>query len=277
MRALSDVLGKKLPFDSLGAATGKALCGPSAFRGSQRDCRRQRRRNCRTCEKSREDDQIRVCVSGQRLLFDEPDSARFRRHGRVLGVRPQQLQSCGGIGQGRSWTLSFRLCLARAHHDRPVAAAAGRPADLDRLSCCSPTARSGRPCRLRRGPNVVGPCGLFQSFADLLKFVFKEPVIPSGANKAIFLLAPLVAVTLALADLGGGPARRRLGDRQHQCRHPLHVRDLLARGLRHHHGRLGVELEISVPRRAAVRGADGVLRSLDRLRHRHRAARASVR
>ena len=50
----------------------------------------------------------------------------------------------------------------------------------------------------RRGPNVVGPFGLFQTLADALKYIFKEIIIPASANKIIFILAPIVTLTLAL-------------------------------------------------------------------------------
>ena len=242
------------------------ICSASA-RSQPGDAGRHRQ----ACDARRHAGQGAVRVADRGLLPDQSDRAGVGGDGRMLGARGRTAPH----GRRRSRAMAGILDRLRLAADRD----ASRRALLLLVILLIAVAyilyadrKIWAAVQIRRGPNVVGPWGLLQSFADLLKFVVKEPVIPAGANKGVFLLAPLVTCVLALAAWAVIPVNAGLGDRRHQCRHPLHLRDLLARRLRHHHGRLGVELEISVPGGAALGGADGVLRGLDRLRDHHRAA-----
>src|SRR5262249_9314693 len=138
-----------------------------------------------------------AALRGRGLLFHQSDRPRLCGHGRMLGHRRGRGGAHRrGVTMAEFWTaylwplivmvfeslvLLVILLIAIAYvlyADRKIWAAV----------------------QIRRGPNVVGPWGLFQSFADLLKFMVKEPVVPASANKGIFLLAPLVTCVLALAS-----------------------------------------------------------------------------
>jgi len=112
--------------------------------------------------------------------------------------------------------------------------------------------------QMRRGPNVVGAWGLLQTVADALKYVVKEIVIPAGADKTVFMLAPMLAFVLALISWAVIP----FNDTWVLANLNVAVLYIFAIGsleVRRHHGRLGVELQIPVPWVVALRGADDLL------------------
>ena len=118
--------------------------------------------------------------------------------------------------------------------------------------------------QLRRGPNVVGPFGLLQPLADGIKMLVKETILPAGANRLIFTLAPMLTFILSLvawAVIPFGPglvlADINVGVLYLFAISSLGVYGVIMAGL-------GLELQVRLPRRVAVRGPDGVLRGLHR-------------
>ena len=124
----------------------------------------------------------------------------------------------------------------------------------------------------RPGPNRVGPFGLFQSFADALKFILKEDCLPAQANKFLYTLAPMFGLIPALTTIAvvpwGRPFRAagrtalRADHRQRQHRHPADLRAGVDGRLRHRHGRLGLEQQVLALRRHPRLGADDLVRAL---------------
>ena len=162
-----------------------------------------------------------------RLLPDQPDRARLRDHGRVLGAGARPARADGG-GVDAMAEFFDQLSLAADHHGGAVGAAAGRPAGRDRLRAARRPQDLGGgadAARAERG-RALGPAAVLRRSAQ----VRAEGADRSRRRQQGRVPARAAGHLRARARrLGGDPGRRRLGDRRHQCRHPLHLRDLLAR------------------------------------------------
>ena len=112
---------------------------------------------------------------------------------------------------------------------------------------------------VRLGPNRVGPMGLLQPIADVLKLLLKEVIQPLQASKWIYLIAPVMTVVPGVRGVGGDSVPGASGARRHQRGLAVRDGDLVDRRIRRDSRGLGVELEVRVPRRDARGRADGVV------------------
>ncbi len=109
--------------------------------------------------------------------------------------------------------------------------------------------------QIRIGPNRVGPMGLLQPIADALKLLFKEIIIPTKSNKALFVIGPIMTIMPALAAWSVVP----FGPEVMLANVNAADGDHLDGSLRHHHRRLGFQLEVLVHGCDARLGPDGVV------------------
>ena len=194
LRAVSELAGKKLPFDSfaqLRAADDQGI--PAARpRGPDRpamvaaQARRQGRRPDPLPD--------RRLLPDQRHLPQQPDDAALlRRAGArrpVPGGGGMTATSSPALGLSYDWAWFSPTVIGILVIALPLMLAVAMIIYAERKIWAA--------IALRRGPNVVGPWGLLQSFADGLKVFLKETIIPTSANKGLFLIAPIVTFTVAL-------------------------------------------------------------------------------
>ena len=194
---------------------------------------------------------VAVHLGGARPLSDQPDHARQRDHGRA--VRPADRPGRHGGGVKPDGILDHSARLDPATIGGILLITVGILIDRS-PSCCWPTARSGRACRCAKAPTSSARSACCSPSPTCFKFVLKEPIIvPAGADKMVFLLAPLLTFILAFIAWAAIPFAPGwvISDMNVGI---LYIFAISSAGrLRHHHGRLGFELEVSVPGRCARR------------------------